>query len=78
MYAYLQQNEAIPLIARSVRETIDIFGRRKIELLLEDKRKAEIFVTERIPLGKKFYFFPVENNPRPVNPPLLPVKKWNE
>lgn len=69
----LKQRAALPLIARPVRKTIDVFGRCSYELKIEDGTVREVYVTNDLVLGRDYYFFTIESNPRPVDPPMIPV-----
>lgn len=69
----LKKRAAMPLIARPVRETTDVFGRRSYELKVEDGSVIEVYMTEDLALGRDYYLFPTESNPRPVDPPMLLV-----
>jgi hypothetical protein len=62
---------ALPLVVRPVREAVDMYGRRSVELQQEDGTTREIYVTDQLHLGSDYFFFPPEGNPRPVDPPMF-------
>lgn len=67
----LLDSGALPLIVRPVRETTDMYGRRSVELRVEDGTKREIYVTHSPQLGSDYFLFPPRGNPRPVDPPMF-------
>lgn len=69
----LKERNAVPLIARPVRKTLDVFGRCSYDLKFEDGAVVEVYMTKDLALGRDYYYFWIETNPRPVDPPMLLV-----
>lgn len=66
----LSESGALPMIVKPVRETTDMYGRRSVELQLEDNTKVEVYLTHPLKLGSYYFYFKPETNPRPLDPPL--------
>lgn len=69
----LKERNAVPFIARPVRKTLDVFGRCSYDLKFEDGAVVEVYMTQDLALGRDYYYFWIETNPRPVDPPILLV-----
>ena len=73
--AGLLSANALPLLVKPVRETTDMYGRQRVELLGEDGVTREVYVTRPIQLGSDYVLLRPQGNPRPVDPPMFLVSE---
>jgi hypothetical protein len=69
----LREQGNIPLLAQPIREVRDRYNRRTVVLQMEDKTIREIIVTGPIALGQNYVYLWDNNNPKPVDPVMLPL-----